>query len=487
MKHAEKKISVSRSKKLPWLGFAVKLTGVFLLVLVFFYVAGSFLLDRGFLKRDLQEKFGQVAGATTTALSVRFIGPPNEPVLTATPLCQNYIPYVHLSWTVDDQMDYFDISRDGVPLISGITTNSYDDESVAILTDYVYEVTAFNDFGQATSDLASVTSLNCGTPPIPDPTCEITRFDTINLAGFIGIPSTTNINPIFYGASNIPNAIVEVMVAGGTSIFAITSANANGYWDWSPLSHLNYGEHTIWVTAIDPNDSTRRKTDSLKFKIIKEEEEDGEDEKNKKDEKKRPFAVEVVTPIIPPVPSKPIPVVPEKSSLLSLSVAVKNPDKVGYPGRKLSVETKINIKGDAINQPSVLKYWIVDEKYKEVFQDSDDVFINGDCVIQKELTIPYLLKPGKYKILIDIKYEGMIITAEDNFILKEVPLVRLGGGLTLTIRQIMDNLLWVILWLLVLLLVFLIFLFAEHWISQNAIIQITEGMLNKNGFIIRKK
>lgn len=487
MNHAEKKLSVSRSKKLPWLGFAVKFISVFLLILVFSYVAVSFLLDRDFLRRDFQEKFGQVAGATTTALSVRFVGPPNEPVLTATPLCQNYTPYVHLSWTVDDQMDYFDISRDGVPLISGIIANSYDDEAVTILTDYVYAVTAFNDAGQATSNLVSVTSLDCGTPPIPDPTCEITRFDTINLVGFVGTPSTTNLSPIFYGTSNIPNAIVEVMVAGETSMFAITSANVNGYWDWSPLSQLNYGEHTIWVTAIDPNDSTRRMTDSLKFEITKEEEEDEEDEKKKKDEKKKHSAAEVITPEVPSVPSKPVPIAPEKSSLLNLSVAVKNPDKVGYPGRKLSVETKIDIKGDAINQPSVLKYWIVDEKYKEVFQDSDNVFINGDRVIQKELTIPYLLKPGKYRILVDIKYEGMIITAEDNFILKEVPLVSLGGGLTLTTCQIMDNLLWVILWLLVLLLVFLIFLFVEHWISQNAIIQITENMLNKNGFIIRKK
>jgi hypothetical protein len=195
----------------------------------------------------------------------------------------------------------------------------------------------------------------------------------------------------------------------------------------------------------------------------------------------------VAVPAVPIIPQKPVPTQPEKSSILNLSVAVKNPDKIGYPGKKLSAETKIDIVGEVKNQASVLHYWIVDENHKKVFEDSDDVFINGDRMIQKELIVPYLLKSGKYKLLVDIKYEGMIVTAEDDFILKEVPLIKLGDGVAITACQVMDNLLWIILWLLILLLIFLVLLFVEHWISQNAIIQITEDMLNKNGFIIRKK
>jgi hypothetical protein len=487
MKQIEEKIAVSRQRRLFWLSWTSKFVGAFLFLAVFFYVVTGSLFDRGFLKRDLQEKYGQVAGATTTALTVRFIGPPEEPVLTATPLCQNYAPFINLSWTSDDQTDYFNISRDGIPLISGVVSNSFADSTVVTLTGYTYTVTAFNNAGQTSSNLVNATSLDCGTQPIPDPICEITKFDAIDLTGFVGTPYTANLNPIFYGISNIPNATVEVLVAGGTSVFAITSANINGYWDWSPLGRLNYGEHTIWVTVIDPSDSARRMTDSLKFEIIKEEEVDheegGEEDKINKHVRKET----VSTHVIQTIPQKPVPTQPERSSTLNLSVAVRNPEKVGYPGKKLSAETKIDLAGGTISQMRVLRYWIIDENHKKVFQDSDEVFVKDDLIIKKNLIIPRLLKSGKYKLLVDIEYDGTIITAEDDFILKEAPLINLGGGIAITAYQIMDNLLWVILWLLILLLIFLILLSIEHWISQGAIIQITENVLNKNGFIIRKK
>jgi hypothetical protein len=479
MDDIKKQLPISRSKRFFWLGFSVKSFGLFFAMLALFYVVTGSLLDRGFLKRDWDEKYGQVAGVTTTMLSVRFVGPPNAPVLTATPLCQNYAPYVHLSWTTDDQMDYFDIYRDGNPLISGIVTDFYDDHSVDILTDYIYDVTAFNGAGQATSNLVSVTSLDCGAPPLPDPTCEITRFDTINLAGFVGTPDTENRKPVFYGTSNLDYAIIEVMVTGATSMLSITGANENGYWTWSPPSNFNYGEHTIWVTAVDPGDSLRRMTDSLKFEIKK-----AEDTTDEEEDEEEESELPVLAPI---VPRKPVPLPPGKETLLDLSTEVKNPKKIVYPGKNLSIETEIDVTGDATGEESELYYFIVDENYREIFRDSDRVVIDGDKVIHKELAIPGLMKPGKYKLLVSVRYRHMIFNAEDDFSLKEVPLINIGGGLTITTGQIMHSLLWIIIWSLLLLLVFLILLSIEYWISQNAIIEITEELLNKQGLITKIK
>jgi hypothetical protein len=566
----------AKKKKSFLLRRVAKITGIMAAVLLVVYFSLAFILDRGFLKRELGEKYGRVAGVTT--LTLKMIGPPNKPVLSATSLCQNYIPYVRLSWGADDQVDYYDVDRDGAPLVAGLVTNSYDDQTVVELSSYTYTVTAFNSLGQNTSDPVTVTVLDCGEPPPPPvltatpvcvgqdpyinlswtsdpqmnyfdlerdgsllagnltdteyedgavtaltsytyfvtaftsqgqvisnaatataldcrvppppppptgPTCVITKFQNINLAGYHGTPSTKERNPKFYGTTNIANAIIEVVVTGETSVVATTSASQNGYWTWKPQNKLNYGTHMIWVTAVDPGDSTRRKTASLKFKINREEEERQEEEKRKKEKVSTPES-EVIIPPIPIHHEEPSPVPPEKISSFDLSVRVKNPDKVAYPGRKLLVETKIDITGEAANQESELQYWIVDSNDDEVFRDSDKVFINGDMTIEKDLILPGLLKPGEYKILVDVVYKGTRFIAEDTFTIKEVPLVSFGAGITITTGQIMRNLFWVILWLLILLLIFLTLLAIEHWISQRAIMQITEETLRDKGFIIKK-
>lgn len=169
MKKNKKNIK-TRGKKKPVrkgrsvsLGRISKITGVLAAVLILLYSSVGYTLDKGFIKRDLNEKFGKVLGATATTLTLKVIGPPNKPVLTATPVCVNYVPYVNLSWTADDQMDYFDLERGGAPLVAGITKNTYQDVAVSEKANYSYTVTAFNPLGQNTSDAVSATVLDCGT------------------------------------------------------------------------------------------------------------------------------------------------------------------------------------------------------------------------------------------------------------------------------------------------------------------------------------
>jgi fibronectin type 3 domain-containing protein len=568
----------AKKKKSVLLRRVAKITGTLAAVLLIVYFSLGFILDKGFFKRELEEKIGRVAGATT--LTLRMIGPPNKPVLSATSLCQNYVAYVHLSWGADDQVDYYDVDRDGAPLVAGLVTNSYDDQTVAELSSYTYTVTAFNSLGQNTSDPVTVTVLDCGEPPPPPvltatpvcvgeapyinlswtsdpqmnyfdldrngsllagnltdteyedgavtaltsyiyfvtaftsqgqvisntatataldcrvppppppptgPTCVITKFQNINLAGYTGTPSTKERNPKFFGTTNMANAIIEIVVTGKTSVVATTSASQNGYWTWKPQNKLNYGTHTIWVTAIDPNDSTRRKTTSLKFKVKREEEEDEEEAEAPAPGITVPSTPVAPVPNPPAVPEEPAPVPSTEASSLNLSVQVENLDGVAFAGRKLVVETKIDITGEAAKQESELQYWIVNSNDEEVFRDSDKIFINGDMTIGKDLVLPGLLKPGEYKILVDVVYKDTRFIAEDTFTLKEIPLMSLGAGITLTAGQIMRNLFWVILWLLILLLIFLTLLAIEHWTSQRAIIQITEETFRDKGLIRKNK
>jgi hypothetical protein len=665
-KKSRRKKIVSR-KKSVFLRRAVKATGALAALLLLVYLSAAFLLDKGFLKRDLAEKYGQVLGTTT--LTLRLIGPPNKPSVMAIPVCKNYLPYVELYWSSDDQMDYFDLERNGSPLVSGLTQAEYEDGAVEPLTSYDYAVTAFNPMGQNTSDPVTVTTLDCGTPPLPppvlsatpicvdhiphirltwtaddrsdhfdlkkdgdplasgltekeyedatvealasytydvtafssdgqqslsnsvsvtaldcsipplpppvlsatpicvdhtpfinlawtaddqmdhfdlkkdgdllagglvkkeyqdkaikvlssytysvtgfnsigqqgvsnsisataldcsaeppppvlpDPTCVITKFQNINLANFHGTPGTEERMPKFYGTTNMPGAEIEIVISGKTSILATTSANANGFWMWKPQDKLNFGLNKIEATAIDPQDSTRKKTTSLDFRINHKEGEGGNEEEASGTKKTVPFVTETAAPS----GQTPVETGPKTEGGVSLSVTVKNSDKIAYPGRNLSVETNIKPEKGAAPFQSEIKYLIVNENYDSVFETTDQVFVDGDKTIEKELAVPRLLKPGKYKVLVEISRNGTIVVAEDSFLLKEVPLLSLSGGITITATQIMSNLFWAILWLLILLIIFLTLLGIEYWISRHAIIQITEEILRKKGFVTRRK
>jgi hypothetical protein len=463
-----------------------KSLGVLAAVLILSYLSLGYILDRSFIGRDLNEKMGKVLGTTT--LTLKILGPPNKPVLTATPVCVNYTPYVNLSWTSDDQIDYFDLERNGDPLVAGITESTYQDALVNPLTSYTYTVTAFNSLGENTSDPVTATTLDCGTPPpqppSQEPICTITKFQNINLSGFHGTPSGKERRPRFYGTTNMPGAEIDIVISGKTSVIAKTSANENGYWMWRPPDKLNFGLNKIEATAVDPNDPTRKKTASLDFRI---ENEGGGGGGGGKEENAPTTPTGETTPTTPSENVPPVTPPTEKIPSSKISVRVTNPDKIAYPGKNLSVETEIEI-GDSTHPfDSDLKYSIVDENYDEVFQTSDRIHIDGTRTIEKNLNLPRLLKPGKYKVVVSFSQDGATFVAEDSFLLKEVPLVNLGGGVTITATQIMTNLFWVIFWLLILLIIFLILLEIEYWISKRAIIQITEETLRRKGLITRKK
>jgi len=438
------------------------------------------------------EAMGQITSEVVSATALDCPAQPPPPVLTATPVCKNDAPYIDLSWSSDDQMNSFDLEKNGNTLAGGLTETEYEDGSVEALATYSYAVTAFTSQGQHTSDTVSATALDCSVKPsppppvLPDPTCVITKFHHTNLSSFVGVPSTKERRPTFLGTTNMPGAEIDIVISGKTSVVAKTLANGNGFWLWSPPEKLNFGLNKIEATAIDPEDPARRKTASLNFKIKRPEEKDTETEKNESIAKNVPILTQEGESI-PPPPESVSPPSQKQTGLANLSVKVMNVEKIAYPGRDLSVSTEIQIDDDVQSFDTDIKYWIVDEKYGEVFQTVDRIHVEGDKTIEKNLSVPSLLEPGRYKVIVSISQNGTAIVAEDPFLLKDIPLVNIGAGVTITAAQVMSNLFWVILWLLILLIIFLGLLEIEYRISGHAIIQITEEKLREKGLITRKR
>ena len=159
-KSERKKISKKRKILRKIAKFQIVLTGVVLAL----YLALGFWLGPGSLKQDIR---GKVAGVTTVSLHIA--GPPGKPVVTAAPGCDSSSPYVQISWDATDDTDDYDINRDSAPLITGITSTSYKDTSVAASTTYSYEVVANGPLGNTASDPVNATTGDCYVP-LPEPT-----------------------------------------------------------------------------------------------------------------------------------------------------------------------------------------------------------------------------------------------------------------------------------------------------------------------------
>jgi len=477
-KNSKKSKQTKKKNKSLWLKRITQANAILILSAFFIYLAIGLFFDPAFFQRDLSEKLGIVAGSSTsnTVLSVRIVGPPEKPIVTATPMC-NISPYVKLTWNTTLDTDYYDINRDGNPLVAGIIGTSYDDYAVNYSTLYSYLVTAFGPLGNTASDSASATTLNeCNV--LPEPSCIITKFDDINLAGYSGIPKTEKQNPKIYGTTNMPNALINIHITGESAVFATTQASSTGYWTWKPLHGLHPGSYHMIVTATDPSDPSRQANATLDFEIEeKEEEEEHED----KEVKLAPS--EEIVPIKPVVPIPP----EEETEAFNLDIQVENPENTVYTGKNLTLKVSIGHTDKFPHQEQELHYYITDPDGNIVLEDIDKAFIDQDMTLDKSIEISKLLKPGNYKISVESNFGDTLITADDIFIVKEVPVISIGGGITFTLTDLMGKLSWIILGLLLLLIMLVLLLSIEHLIYERSLIHITEQNLRDKGFLGKRK
>jgi len=82
------------------------------------------------------------------------------------------------------------------------------------------------------------------------------------------IPKTTNRTPTFVGSSNMLFAFMDYEIVN-PPITDSGFADRRGVWRWKVPNQLNYGIHTLNVTATNPYDLTDEKTSVFKVEIVK--------------------------------------------------------------------------------------------------------------------------------------------------------------------------------------------------------------------------
>lgn len=82
------------------------------------------------------------------------------------------------------------------------------------------------------------------------------------------IPRTTNRTPTFIGRCNLLLANMNFEMRT-SSILGTGNADKSGVWRWTVPQQLDYGIHTLYVTATDPNDSTNTETSIYRIEITR--------------------------------------------------------------------------------------------------------------------------------------------------------------------------------------------------------------------------
>lgn len=447
------------------------LTGFFL---------GAYLLfaffDPGLLSYDLRQKYHALAD-DTIAITATVLGSPEQPVVTATAQCNSTtgVLSVVLDWADDTNTYTYDIDRDNLPLVTGLTTSGYTDLNVIVATTYEYVVTANGPMGPgfAVSAPIMVTTPSECVITAAAPSVSILSFDGRGLDAYDGKPTVSNHRPVFSGTTTISNAIVQMVIGPKDSLIAQLLANSNGYWEWRPPTKLVSGTQTFTVTAIDPDDA-RQASASLQFAIEKKDNEGGGADD---------AAVSVLVPVA--LNDR---VQSDQKSLLEFSVLMQNDQKTVSPGQAVDFVAFITHIAEQYHNTTIpFRFSIVDEDGVVVVSLTHDELLNRERQIRKQLDIPSYVVAGKYFLQTEFLFDHLNVSRVEEFSIVELPLIHLGGGLVITYPEIIRNLGWITLALLVLLLLWLFLFIREYALSLHALRHITEKNLRKAGLLAKRK
>lgn len=452
-------------------------------LLILYLVLGA-AIDPRFLAYDFRQKYSAIAASSDISVSLRVMGQPEKPIVTAEAGWINGVSFIQLDWNQTEDTENYDIHRDSLPLITGLTTNSYRDTNIQKNTFYSYKVLARGPLGETFSDEIHIFSGDHEIYELPE--CQITTIEGLTFTNLIKI---TNRTPNFAGTTNIENALITIEIGGAESLTATTTANSNGYWSWLAPEKLTYGTYSISVTAIDPENSLTSAQISKSFEIIKEKEIEQESEETSKEtSKKTSTAPTIPLPIKITPTEKPIekPTILEKGHF-ALIVSVANSDQSIYTNDYLRINTQIITTDPRLGDKKIkLHYTIADEKNNSILDFSEDSVLPENKIIQKKVYISDLFPAGKYKIMVRTNDRDALIYGEAFFQVKEYDLISIGGT-TITLSQFMQSLSWIIIFLAILILFFLLMLAMEKYLASQAKIQITEHLLAKKGYFGKRK
>ena len=452
-------------------------------MLVLYLVLGA-LIDPRFLLYDFRQKYSTLAASSNVSVSLRIIGAPQAPILTGTPEFQNNILYNQLDWNDPIDATSYDVYRDGILLISGLTNSDYRDTNVQSNIYYTYKVLARGPSGQAYSN-----EITIHTKQIPLPNnlnCLITTVGGNTFYYNPPLQHTDDHTPPITGTTNIPNALIQVTIEspnGKLVVVGTTYANANGYWSWDCPTSLDDGKNKITATAIDPNNSLRSFTTSGYFLVNKKP--DKTSTKSSNSSTTTPESTTQPTTTENIAPSDIAPEVSESAPApsLMLRTSVGNKDRIVLENEQLALSTKLlTSRTFAANEKIDLQYIFTDEKGNIVYQFSEKVTVPSDKIIKKNVEISNLIPEGNYKVLVKMTDNGVLISAEDTFTVKGLYLFSIGST-RIKMSQVMQSLSWIIIFLFLLAFFFSFLLGLEIFLVGDRS-EISEFDLQKRGYFV---
>ncbi len=429
--------------------------------------------DPGFLSYDLRQKYHALADDTIVTTAT-VLGPPEQPVVTGAPVCNSTtgILSVTLDWADDANTYTYDIDRDSLPLVTGLTVSGYTDLNVALGTTYEYIVTANGPMGPgfaASLPVTVVTPSECAITAVA-PTVNIVSFGGRGVDSYDGMPSVRDRRPVFSGTTTMPSATIQVVIGTTDSFIASFVANINGYWEWKPPVSLASGTQTFTVTAIDSNDATRQATASLEFGI------------KKKDDTGGGGTEKTVTSTSNGTAQ------PSQESPIAFSLVIEEKGDKVLPGQVLYLSLFVKYLSEKYHNVKIpIRFSIVDDKGNILVSLTHEELIRREKAIRKQLDIPSYAVAGTYLLQSEFLFDRLNVSQTKEFTILERPLVRLGGGLTITYPEIVRNLGWITLLMLLSLLLWLLLFIKEYWMYLHALRHITEEQLRKAGFFRKRK
>jgi hypothetical protein len=450
-----------------WLRRLLKVhaSALFISLGVYFVFAS---LDPGLFSYDMRAKFRALADDTIT-ITATVLDSPVQPVVTALADCDESSGtlQINLDWGDDINSFTYDIDRDSAPLVSGLAASAYSDTLVALATTYEYRVTANGpmDPGSAVSLPVSVTTPALCEVTAPAPAVTIVSFAGRNIDSYQGTPRVSNRRPIFSGTTSMANAVILVTI--GNSFIAEFTANSNGYWEWKPPYGVSSGSHIFTVTATDPNESVRQAIASLRFDILKQ------DDEGSSSKTKDAVSGSLGTGVPSAVVTIPL------SFTLSTEPVVLQGERLQT---KIVIET-LREKYAYLDIP--IRYSVTDMDGRVVFTETRPVYLMPEAVFEEAFDIPLYMLAGKYVLEAEILLDTLSISRRASFLVEELPLIRLSSGGTISYADIIRQLGWV-----VFLSLFLFFLWLALFIREFALYlqgdgEVTEYDLKKAGYFRR--
>lgn len=429
---------------------------------LFGYLALVFTLGPGFLSFDVAQKIRALADEVIVVTAV-VLGPPQTPVVTATPACVSGNPRITLDWVDDAATTTWDIERDSSTLTTGIVTSGYIDTAVVGNTSYTYVVTALGPMspGIAVSSAVSATAIDCASL-LPAATLTLTRLGGKDITPPRTLPiKIEDSRPRIRGNTNVANAIVNITLTR-PSIAAEITANANGYFSWKPPRSLQVGRHTLTVTVTDPNDSTRTASETLEF-YTKEIEAESEDE---------------LTPLVPTQLDTIAP--------FDFSLAILTADSKVQQGDRLEFLVK-PIRGlfpsDTVFEPK-----LVNERGEVVFTaPSQAITPQGRPGVSWSMDVPVYIPEGMYALQVEAFFRGISLTRSASVMIDIKPLFRLGDHGVITYAEAASYIGWILFGVLGILVAFSLFFLREYWLYLHSVRHITERELRRFGMIAWRK